>query len=181
MKVPGLRSAYDEVGGIVYFGRMLDKIRLKAKESFPTDYKTGTRLWLDFDARCTRFLKVSYGTLKKRTLQGGSDLQILRWCFKRGRRPSKEDVEIWNTFMRKRGWRDPSSEGLERDAGGAGGLSKSIEYEPTRAGKKIFKKKIGRAVEFRGCQTTKGAGQIKPKEKYHAIHDADDPRRLSRR
>jgi hypothetical protein len=27
----------------------------------------------------------------------------------------------------------------------------------------------------------KGAGQIKPKEKYHAIHDADDPRRLSRR
>jgi hypothetical protein len=43
--------------------------------------------------------------------------------------------------MRKRGWRDPSSEGLERDAGGAGGLSKSIEYEPTRAGKKIFKKK----------------------------------------
>jgi hypothetical protein len=62
----------------------------------------------------------------------------------------------------------------------AGGLSKSIEYEPTRAGKR-FLKKIGRAVEFGGCQTTKGAGQIKPKEKYHAIHDADDPRRLSRR
>jgi hypothetical protein len=40
--------------------------------------------------------------------------------------------------MRKRGWRDPSSEGLERDAGGAGG----IEYEPTRAGKKIFKKRL---------------------------------------
>ena len=46
--------------------------------------------------------------------------------------------------MRKRGWRDPSSEGLERDAGGAGGLSKSIEYEPTRAGKKIFKKKLAK-------------------------------------
>jgi hypothetical protein len=44
--------------------------------------------------------------------------------------------------MRKRGWRDPSSEGLERDAGGAGGLSKSIEYEPTRAGKKISKKRL---------------------------------------
>jgi len=42
MKVPGLRSAYDEVGGIVYFGRMLDKIRLKAKGQLPTDYKTGT-------------------------------------------------------------------------------------------------------------------------------------------
>ena len=69
----------------------------------------------------------------------------------------------------------------QRDAGGAGSLSKSIKYEPTRVGKKIFKKKIGRAVEFRGCQTTKGTGQIKPKEKYHAIHVADDPRRLSRR
>src|SRR4030095_1769794 len=46
----------------------------------------------------------------------------------------------------------------------AGGLSKSIEYEPTRGGKR-FLKKIGRAVEFRGCQTTKGAGQIKPKKK----------------
>jgi hypothetical protein len=73
--------------------------------------------------------------------------------------------------MRKRGWRDPSSEGLERDAGGAGGLSKSIEYVPTRAGKRLAElSNLG-----------KGAGQIKPKEKYHAIHDADDPRRLSRR
>lgn len=62
MKVPGLRSAYDEVGGIVYFGRMLDKIRLKAKGQLPTDYKTGPELWLDFDARCARFLKVPYGT-----------------------------------------------------------------------------------------------------------------------
>ena len=30
MKIPDLRSAHDQVGGIVYFGRMLDKIRLKA-------------------------------------------------------------------------------------------------------------------------------------------------------
>jgi hypothetical protein len=58
---------------------------------------------------------------------------------------------------------------------------KALSMSQQRAGKKIFKKKIGRAVEFRGCQTTKGAGQIKPKEKYHGIHDADDPRRLSRR
>jgi hypothetical protein len=59
-------------------------------------------------------------------------------------------------------------------------LEDLFKYEPTRAGKKIFKKSLAE-VEFRGCQTTKGVGQIKPKEKYHAIHDADDPRRLSRR
>jgi len=43
MKVPGLRSAYDEVGGIVYFGRMLDKIRLKARGALPADYNIGTK------------------------------------------------------------------------------------------------------------------------------------------
>ena len=120
MKVPGLRSAYDEVGGIVYFGRMLDKIRLKARGELPADYKAGTKLWLDFDSRCTRFLKVTYSALRKRTLSGGSDQQILRWCFRNGRTPSKEEIEIWNTFMRKRGWNDSSSEGLESDKRAAG-------------------------------------------------------------
>jgi hypothetical protein len=78
--------------------------------------------------------------------------------------------------MRKRGWRDPSSESLERNAVGSGSLSKSIENEPTRTGKKT-----GRVVEFRGCQTTNGAGEIKPKKKYHALHDADFPRRVCTR
>lgn len=120
MKIPGLRSAYDEVGGIVYFGRMLDKIRLKAKGELPPDYNVGTKSWFDFDSRCTRFLKVRYNELKRRTLSGGSDLQILRWCFKHGRKPGREEIEIWNTFMRKRGWKDTSSPGLESDKRAAG-------------------------------------------------------------
>ena len=125
MKVPGLRSAYDEVGGIVYFGRMLDKIRLKARGALPADYNTGTKEWYDFDSRCARFLKVKYGALKERTLLGGSDLQILRWCFRNGRKLSKEEIEIWNTFMKKRGWRDGSSEGLAADKRAAGLAARS--------------------------------------------------------
>jgi hypothetical protein len=120
MKVPGLRSAYDEVGGIVYFGRMLDKIRLQARGALPAGYNVGTKEWYDFDSRCTRFLGVKYAPLRKRALQGGSDLQILRWCFRHGRKPSAEEIEIWNTFMRKRGWRDSSSPGLEHDKRAAG-------------------------------------------------------------
>ena len=120
MKVPGLRSAYDEVGGIVYFGRMLDKIRLHAAGRLPAGYNIGTKHWLDFDARCTRFLKVKYRELKQRTLRGGTDAQILRWCFKHGRKPGKEEIEIWNTFMRKRGWKDGSSDGLMADKRAAG-------------------------------------------------------------
>src|SRR4051812_5589897 len=115
MKVPGLRSPSEEVGGIVYFGRMLDKLRLKAKGTLPADYNTGTKSWYDFDSRCTRFLKVRYPALKKRALEGGTDLAILRWCFKNGRKPNAEEIEIWNTFMKKRGWRDGSSEGLEQE------------------------------------------------------------------
>ena len=42
MKVPGLRSDYVKVGGIVFFGRMLDKIRLKAAGQLPPAYFTGT-------------------------------------------------------------------------------------------------------------------------------------------
>lgn len=119
-KVPGLRSAHAEVGGLVYFGRMLDKIRLKAAGALPPGYNTGTKEWYDFDARCTRFLHVRYSALRLRTLAGGSDEQILRWSFKEGRKPGTEEIEIWNTFMRKRGWRDTSSEGLEHDKRAAG-------------------------------------------------------------
>ena len=120
MKVPGLRSPHERVDGIVYFGRMLDKLRLKARGALPADYHTGTDEWYDFDSRCTRFLRVKYPAVQKRALRGGSDEEILRWCFLEGRRPNAEDVEIWNTFMVKRGWNDSSTGGLEEAKRAAG-------------------------------------------------------------
>ena len=111
MKVPGLRSSYEKVGGIVYFGRMLDKIRLHAAGRLPQGYNLGTKVWTWFDARCTRFLAVNYEALVERVLRGGTDEEILAWCFERGR-PTEEDIEIWNEFMTKRGWRDNSSAAL---------------------------------------------------------------------
>jgi len=106
-------SDYVETKGLVYFARMLDKIRLKARGELPPDYFVG----VDddptmFDARCTRFLGVDYKELAIRTLQGGSDEEILEWCFAKGRRPSEEEIEIWNAFLRKRGWRDEGSADL---------------------------------------------------------------------
>jgi len=109
MKVPGLRSSFEKVGGIVYFGRMLDKIRLNANGRLPTGYNLGNKVYTWFDARCTRFLAINYEALVERVSAGGSDDEILQWCFKHGRRPSEEDIEIWNEFMMKRGWRDSSS------------------------------------------------------------------------
>lgn len=112
MKIPGLRSDYDKVGGIVFFGRMLDKIRLKAAGKLPPDYVTGTANRTHFDARCTRFLGIDYDALVARVLQGGSDETILQWCFEHGRRPSDDEIEVWNGFMTKRGWRDSGSDEL---------------------------------------------------------------------
>ncbi len=111
-KVPGLRSSYETVGGIVFFGRMLDKIRLQAAGRLPPGYNLGAADWTWFDARCTRFLGVAYPTLVERVLGGGSDEEILQWCFQNGRRPGEEEIGIWNGFCRTYGWRNCSSEEL---------------------------------------------------------------------
>jgi Domain of unknown function (DUF5069) len=123
MKVHGLRSDDQQVGGMVFFGRMLDKIRLKAAGKLPADYFTGTSDRTYFDARCTRLLRIDYARVVQRVLQGGTDEEILEWCYQNGYRPSLDEIEIWNEFMKKRGWRDAGSAELEeaKQAGGFGG------------------------------------------------------------
>ncbi len=112
--VPGLRSPYLKVGRLVYFGRMLDKIRLHARGALPVaDYVAN--LGKGFDARCCGFLRLHYEELKTRTLAGDlNDEALLAWCHERGGARSDEDCEIWNGFMMKRGWRDASAEILAR-------------------------------------------------------------------
>ncbi len=105
-------SDYRETKGLIYFARMLDKIRLHAAGRLPADYFVGVEDPTFFDSRCTRFLGVNYDDLVKRTLEGGSDEEILEWCFVQGRRPGEEEIEIWNAFLRKRGWRDEGSTDL---------------------------------------------------------------------
>lgn len=107
-----IRSPFAKVGGLVYFGRMLDKIRAHAKAQLPQDYQAN--LGKGFDASCTRFLRVDYDQLVKRVKQGGPDEEILQWCFDAGRGPAEDEIYIWNEFMRKRGWDDEISEILDR-------------------------------------------------------------------
>lgn len=116
-------SDHVKTKGLVYFTRMLDKIRLNAKGELPPGYFTGVEEPTHFDARCTRFLGVNYDELVERAIQGGSDAEILQWCFERGREPSEEEIEVWNAFILKRGWRDAGSEELaasKKEAGFAG-------------------------------------------------------------
>ena len=110
MKVGGLRSPYDKIQGIVYFGRMLDEIRLHAQEKLPEDYQEN--LGKGFDGRCLQLLNVKYPDLIERVKKGGTDAEILEWCFSHGRKPGDEETEVWNDFLRKRGWNDEMSERL---------------------------------------------------------------------
>ena len=111
MHVPGLRSCYDKVGGIHYAGRMFDKIRLHAAGKLPEDYHAN--LGKGFDERALSFLNVDYPSLVERVKKGGTDEELLEWCFQHGRRPSEEEIEVWNEFMRKRGWNDIGSAKLQ--------------------------------------------------------------------
>ncbi len=106
------RSPSEKVGGIVYFGRMLDKIRAHARGELPADYQPN--LGRGFDESCVSFLRVSYTDVVTLVKQGMSDEQVLQRCFATGRRPTDEEIHIWNTFMRKRGWNDEVSETLTR-------------------------------------------------------------------
>ncbi len=111
MHIPNLRSPREPVGGLVYFGRMLDKIRLRTEDKLPADYLPN--LGIGFDERCLRFLHVTYEDLVARVKAGGTDEELLAWCFEHGRKPTEEEVMVWNAFMAKRGWRDEASARLQ--------------------------------------------------------------------
>lgn len=110
--IPGLRSPSQQVNGLVYFGRMLDKIRLR--DQLPEAWRVmrGTPSPNTFDARCCRFLGIDYAAIEAETLKGGTDEELLAWAFRSGRKPSDEEIEIWNAFMTKRGWRDSTTQRL---------------------------------------------------------------------
>ena len=106
----GLRSPYDKTGGLVYFGRMLDKIRSHARRELPEAY--AVNLGKGFDEKCTGFLRVSYELVVEYVHDGLEDEAILQSCFAMGRQPSEAEIYMWNEFMRKRGWHDDETDGF---------------------------------------------------------------------
>ena len=110
MHIEGLRSPYDQVGGLVFFGRMIDKIRLHADGRLPADYNRG----FGMDARICTFLKLEYNQIVAKAQSEPDTLKVLEECFAEGRRPSAEELLIFNAFMTKRGWRDEQSDDIRQ-------------------------------------------------------------------
>jgi gluconokinase len=105
-------SALLKTSGMLFFARTLDKIRLKAAGSLHPDYHENCGGGMD--NWCCEFLRVDYGELKARVLEGGTNEEILEWSFERGRRLEKTDLMVWNSFVKKLGWEDFASGFLEK-------------------------------------------------------------------
>ena len=114
--VPGLRSPYDKVGRLVYFGRMLDKIRLPEQ---PWRRHPKFKRWA--------VLPVSRDRIPGACGAGGTDKDILAWAHAHGTPRTDEECVIWNRFMTKAGWRDDRSARLQQLVVEYGLVGKPIE------------------------------------------------------
>ncbi|NKB66082.1 MAG: DUF5069 domain-containing protein [Candidatus Latescibacteria bacterium] len=109
------RTPYDREGGLVYFPRMLDKMRLHLNGELPEDYHDLRSN--GFDGVCCQFLQVDYADVLEQIKNGASDGEVLAWCFAQGRKPTEQDIDMFNGALSKRGWRDESSERLAEIVG----------------------------------------------------------------
>jgi hypothetical protein len=107
------KSPKEMTKGMMYFPRMLDKIRLHARGELPEDYHKNLGAVKAADGACCNFLRVHYRDLRERVLQGGTDEEILEWCFEKGRPLNEGDMRIWNAFNSKLGWNDFATPTLE--------------------------------------------------------------------
>jgi Domain of unknown function (DUF5069) len=108
------KSPKEMTAGMMYFPRMLDKIRLHTRGELHEDYHENLGAPRTLDSACCNFLRVNYDDLRERLLQGGTDEEILEWCFQSGRQPNEGDIMVWNAFASKLGWRDFATPNLER-------------------------------------------------------------------
>jgi hypothetical protein len=93
---------------------MLDKIRLRARGELHSDYHANLGHRKAADGAICNFLRINYDELRQRVLEGGSDEEILEWCYQRGRRLNEGDLLVWNNFITKFGWNDFATPTLER-------------------------------------------------------------------
>ena len=108
------KSPKEMTKGMMLFPRMLDKIRMHAGGELHEDYHPNLGKAGRADGACCNFLRVHYRDLRERVLQGGTDEEILEWCFEKGRRLNEGDLFVWNGFASKLGWRDSVTPRLEQ-------------------------------------------------------------------
>jgi gluconokinase len=108
------KSPKEMIRGLMYFPRMIDKIRLHARGELPVAYHANFGTARSGDAMCCNFLRVKHAAIVQRVAEGGTDEEILEWCYTTGRRLNTGDVMVWNGFISKLGWNDFAAPSLQR-------------------------------------------------------------------
>jgi len=137
LKTP--RSAYEKIGGLVFLGRTIDKIRLQAAGQLRPDFFA--LMGDGYDARIMGYLNLSYPKFAEFVLAGASDDECWQYCVQHGRKVTDLDLLIWNDFAAKRGWRDAVSGLLEKfkaesGLGGRTDIQTFFEYWEVDEGRK---------------------------------------------
>lgn len=112
------RSSKDEIDGLIYFPRMLDKIRLHLEGKLHEDYHKN--LGQALDLYTCQLLKVEYLDLAEKVLEGGDDKEVLEWAYETGYKPEDHEKVWWSSFVRNLGFRDHLSEKLATRIADAG-------------------------------------------------------------
>ena len=60
-----------------------------------------------------QFLRIDHAKLREIVLTGGTDDEILEWCYANDRRVNEGDVMVWNGSITKLGWNDFGTPFLE--------------------------------------------------------------------
>jgi gluconokinase len=73
----------------------------------------------------SQFLALDHSEIIARVKKGGTDEEILEWCFSNGLRPNETQIRVWNSFAEKVGWRDraEATVGRVREAMGPAGAN----------------------------------------------------------
>lgn len=87
------KSPKEMTGGMMWFPRMLDKIRMHARGELAEDYHTRLGKTRAADGMCLSFLRMNYDDLRNRVLAGGTDEEVLDWCYEKGRRLNEGDPQ----------------------------------------------------------------------------------------
>lgn len=140
MKTESPCSDYVEVRGVVFFARMLHKIRLKNAGRLSEDYGVGVTNPTSFDARFCRYWGVDFDRITALVLAGKSNEEVFDTLFE-GRYLNPEHVLCWNSFIVKRGWRDGVAEELEREKqasglGDRGDIQTFVDFHDVDEGRK---------------------------------------------
>src|SRR6266699_3660074 len=107
------KSPKEMTGGMMYFPRMLDKIRMHGCGELHEDYHKNLGAVRAADGACCNFLRVHYRDLRERVLQGGTDEEIMEWCFEKGRRLNEGVILIGNSFNSELGRKEFATSMLE--------------------------------------------------------------------